>query len=163
MLLSISAYIIFNLSNKDSVTIEEKPIEPNSGVVVPVIEIDEKRTISIEVEFPSDTSEFAVQNAIHGMSHQKVKAADKWGFLPMTQDRIERLIVVVEENSSEYEESKLYLDILNRWLNHDFSRADKDHNAIWRLQQGTIGKATGLLTIEEEKAFIKKHFNIKVE
>ena len=161
LVLGISAYLIFTLGNKGSVTIEEKPTDPKAGVDIPVIEIDEERTVSIEEEFPSSTPEYTVQHAIHGMSHQKVHAEDKWGFLPLTQVRVERLIMVVEENKDEYDESKLYLEILNRWANNDFSRADKDHNAIWTLQQGTVGRASGLLSIEEERAFIKKHFKIK--
>ncbi len=161
--LSLSAYLIFNQWNKGSVTIEEKPIAPKAGIVIPVIEIDEERTMSIEQEFPSSMPEYVVQDAIHGMSHQKVHAEDKWGFLPMTQDRINRLIVVVEENRGKYGEAKLYLEILYRWADNDFSRADKDHNSIWKLQLGTVGKASGLLSIEEERAFIKKHFKIENE
>ncbi|AMQ05897.1 DUF6241 domain-containing protein [Sporosarcina psychrophila] len=159
--LSLSAYLVFNQWNKGSVTIEEKPSGPKAGVVIPVIEIDEKRTIPVEEEFPTSMEEYGIQEALHGMSHQKVAAEDKWGFLPMTQDRVQRLIEVVEANK--YISVPVYLDILNRWANNDFSRADKDHNAIWDLQEGNVGKASGLLSIEEERAFIKKYFKIENE
>ncbi len=130
---------------------------------MPVINIEEKRKIPVEIEFPFTMQEFDIQVAIHGMSHQKVKASDKWGFLPMTQDRIERLIEVVEENESSYENAKTYLNILNRWSNNDFSQSDLDHNLIWKMQNGTVGRATGILTYEEEKEFIKKHYKIEIE
>ncbi|MBO0587167.1 DUF6241 domain-containing protein [Sporosarcina sp. E16_8] len=159
--LCLSAYLIFNQWNKESVTIEEKPAVPKAGVVIPVIEIDEKRKIPVEEEFPTSMEEYGIQEAIHGMSHQKVSAEDKWGFIPMTQDRVARLIEVVEANK--YVSAPVYLDILNRWASNDFTRADKDHNAIWDLQEGNIGKASGLLSIEEERAFIKKHFKIENE
>ena len=161
--LSLSGYLIFNQWNKENLTIEEKSVVPQAGVVIPVIEVDEKRTEPIEIEFPSSMSEYAVQNAIHGMSHQKVKAEDKWGFIPMTHDRINRLIEVVETSSNNYISATVYLDILNRWSNNDFSRVDKDHNAIWDLQEGVVGRATGVFTFEEEKEFIKEHFKIENE
>ena len=80
----------------------------------------------------------------------------------MTQERIERLIEVVEGNKSSYNDSKLYLEILNRWADNDFSRADKDHNAVWSLQGGNVGRAKGIISFEEEKDFIKEHYKIKV-
>lgn len=164
VVLSLSAitlgYITFDA--KDDVTIKESRKITNNETW-PVIEIDEVRTMSVEEEFPSAMPEYIIQEALHGMSHQKVHAEDKWGFLPMTQDRINRLIVVVEESRSKYGESKLYLEILNRWVDNDFSQADKDHNAIWKLQLGTVGKASGLLSADEERAFIKEHFEIENE
>lgn len=111
-----------------------------------------------ETLFPMDMNEGTVQIAIHQMSHQKVKSDKKWGALQITDDRIWRLIEVIEFNRSEYKHAELYLRILHRWAEGDFSQADDDHNAIWELQGGTIGKATGLISAEEEEKYIKKHF-----
>ncbi|MDX1771457.1 MAG: DUF6241 domain-containing protein, partial [Planococcaceae bacterium] len=47
------------------------------------------------------------------------------------------------------------------WEEDDFSRVDEDHNIIWSLQNGTVGRATGILTYEEELRFISKYFNVK--
>lgn len=167
VLLVIVVFFIFNQPKKESLTIKENTVTPEDGdgdgVAVPVIIIDEERKISIEEEFPSAMPEHAVQSAIHGMSHQKVHAEDKWGFLPMTQERIERLIVVVEANKKSYNNPETYLKILNRWSKSDFSHADFDHNLIWDLQDGTVGRAYGTLSIEEERDFIKKHFNIEIK
>lgn len=112
----------------------------------------------IEEAYPLDMNEYALQDAIHQMSHQKVEADKKWGAIHITPELIERLLVVVETNSSEYRHADTYLDILQRWENGDFSKADKDHNKIWDLQNGTVGKATGLLTASEEQKFIERHF-----
>lgn len=147
--------LAFNhFTSKNDVKVSEKTNEKDE----PVIEIVEENPEDLEDEFPLDMSEMEVQSEIHAMSHQKVAAEDKWGFLPMTQDRIMRLLEVVEAN--EYENSQLYINILTKWSKGDFSSADRDHNAIWELQGGTIGRASGLLTPEQEKAFIKEHYDI---
>ncbi|WP_411675014.1 DUF6241 domain-containing protein [Cytobacillus kochii] len=48
--------------------------------------------------------------------------------------------------------------MLDKWSKGDFSNVDNDHNYFWSLQNGTIGKATGILSPEEEEAFIEKYF-----
>ena len=101
-------------------------------------------------------SEEEIQYAIHYMSHQKVKADKKWGHLQITPERIKRLIEVVEKNEREYEHASLYIKILNRWRDNDFSSSVSDHNKIWALQGGSIGKAKRLLSSIEEKEYIKK-------
>ncbi|MFK4998628.1 DUF6241 domain-containing protein [Bacillus sp. N9] len=164
IVLSLTASTVYIVLNQSSVTVEEivtvTQNEDGTNIEEIIIEMDEQRDVALEEEMPDLMTEYAVQEAIHAMSHQKVKADEKWGFLPLTQDRVKRLIEVVEKNEKEYKHSNLYLDILRRWEKHDFSSVDKDHNAIWELQGGTIGKAYGILSVEEEKAFIRQHFNI---
>lgn len=106
-------------------------------------------------EQETDLDEEDIQQYIHGMSHQKVKADEKWVHYTMTEERIQFLLEVVQ--NGDYEHKQLYLDILTRWSKGDFSQADKDHNAVWRLQGGSVGKATGVLTKEEEEAYLEKH------
>ena len=108
--------------------------------------------------FPVDMSEEEIQYAIHHMSHQKVKSNKKWGHLQITPERIQRLIEVVQANEREYGHSSLYINILNRWNENDFSSAVSDHNKIWKLQGGNIGEAKRLLTSKEEKEYIEKYF-----
>ena len=50
------------------------------------------------------------------------------------------------------------IKIVTKWENGDFSEADEDHNYIWKLQKGTLGKARGLLSKEEELLFIEEWF-----
>lgn len=101
----------------------------------------------------SDLTDDEILKYIHGMSHQKVIAKEKWIHYEMTSERIQFLISVVKSGS--YENGELYLDILNRWAEGDFSRADKDHNAIWNVQGGTIGEATGVMSPEEEQQYLE--------
>ncbi|WP_199880701.1 DUF6241 domain-containing protein [Bacillus massiliglaciei] len=56
-----------------------------------------------------DMSEDALRNALHGMSHQKIKANDKWGFIPLTEERVDRLKAVTEAGM--YKEKNVYLGI----------------------------------------------------
>ncbi|CEG25952.1 DUF6241 domain-containing protein [Bacillus sp. B-jedd] len=128
--------------------------------------VDSKRDIYVNSRgqvndkklFSDDMKEYAVQDAIHFMSHQKVKANEKWGSLQLTEERVDRLIDIIEKNKGEYKHDQLYLDILYRWKEGDFSKADEDHNAIWDLKGGTIGKATGVLSPQEEERYIEKNF-----
>ncbi|SFL43106.1 hypothetical protein SAMN04487943_101511 [Gracilibacillus orientalis] len=89
------------------------------------------------------------------MAHQKVYADHMWGFYEITPDRINFLFEVLEIKTYEHED--VYKEILTRWKEGDFSQAVQDHNKIWRLQNGNVGRATRLLTDEEEQAILKKH------
>ncbi|KAB7665875.1 DUF6241 domain-containing protein [Bacillus sp. B1-b2] len=109
----------------------------------------------LALEYPSDMSELDVQDVIHKMSHTKVHAEEKWGYIVPTQEKIDRILAVVKENSAEYDESDLYISILERWSAGDFSNAVEDHNDIWNLQDGTIGEATRLLSAKEEEEYTK--------
>jgi len=132
---------------------------PVSGTVVD--EQEKKRSRSekkMEKQYPSDSDESVIQNAIHQMSHSMVYADKKWGHLEPSKERIERLLEVLEENQSSYENTSLYISILERWQNSDYSHAVSDHNQMWNLQGGTVGKATRLLSKEEMNSYRKKHF-----
>ncbi|MBD3109153.1 hypothetical protein IEO70_12420 [Bacillus sp. AGMB 02131] len=105
-----------------------------------------------------EVTDSKVQSVIHKMSHQKIEADKKWGSLEITKDRLQFLSSEIDENKGNLKHYKTYRDIIDRWLKGDFSRADHDHNAIWRLQNGTIGEATGLLNEAEEAAYIEENF-----
>ena len=157
----ISQYVLTTVETKISKepVVIEGTIDVTSGeTTLEIMEIEAEETI--EEMYPLDMTEAAVQNVLHGMVHQKVEAKEKWSFTPMTQPRIERMIEVVE--ASDHQNGELYLEILNRWVVGDFSRAVYDHNAIWKLQGGTIGKATGLLSPDEEKQFIQQYYDVEL-
>lgn len=102
----------------------------------------------------SELNEAYYREYIHGMSHQKVKANKKWGFYLITQERIDWLLNGLDEISS-----IMKISIVIYWLagaNGDFSQADEDHNTIWRMQNGTVGEAYGVMSEEEEAAYIEQ-------
>lgn len=101
--------------------------------------------------------DYAYQEYIHGMSHQKVKASKKWGFYEIHPSRIQWLLDGLDKVELDHENT--YRDILKKWNNGDFSNVDDDHNAIWGLQNGTVGKATGILSAEAEQAYVNSNGN----
>jgi hypothetical protein len=104
-----------------------------------------------EEKVKTPLSENLIQQYIHAMSHQKVEAKEKWSFFEITDERIDFLLNQLEVN--QYENERLYMEILSSWKEGDFSNAVSQHNAVWDLQEGSIGKATGLLSPKEEEAF----------
>ncbi|WP_342542217.1 DUF6241 domain-containing protein [Paenisporosarcina sp. FSL H8-0542] len=143
---------------------QEAPIIKKDGTIMEkttedggkIIEVKEVRNMPVEEEFPMDMPDFQVGQVIHQMSHQKIEAEEKWGFLPLTAERVARLKEVVE--NGDYQNKSRYISILNRWAENDFTQIDKDHNTIWTMQGGTVGRATGILSYEEEKQFIEKYY-----
>lgn len=144
-------------------------LEPKTGGELKAPVTDEKEPgvhmnfkeaiIDIEKDFPFEMSELSVQNAIHHMSHQKVVADKKWGVLPLTEERVDRLLEVVQHNKEDYKHGSVYEEILLKWQNKDFTSVDKDHNTIWELQGGSVGRATGIMSEKEEQEFIKEKFS----
>ncbi|MGM0836326.1 MAG: DUF6241 domain-containing protein [Bacillota bacterium] len=119
----------------------------------------QESSTTIEEDFAFEMSELAVQNAIHHMSHQKVEADKKWGVLPLTKERVDRLLEVVQHNRNDYKYGSVYEEILLKWQNNNFTSVDDDHNTIWELQDGSVGRATGILSAKEEQAFIEEKFS----
>jgi hypothetical protein len=137
-----------------------KLINPLNEEVEPGVQMNFQENIAtIEEDFPMDMSELAVQNAIHHMSHQKVEADKKWGVLPLTEERVDRLLEVVQHNRNDYKHGSVYEEILLKWQNKNFTRVDDDHNTIWELQDGSVGRATGILSAKEEQEFIEEKFS----
>lgn len=95
-----------------------------------------------------------IQKYIHGMSHQKVIANEMWGYYEIRPGRITWLLEALNK-STELNQKDTYERILTKWNDGDFTSVDKDHNDIWNLQGGNIGKATGIKTAEEEEAYKK--------
>lgn len=104
-----------------------------------------------------DLKDYNFAEYIHRMSHQKVEAENKWGFYKITDKRIDWLLDGLEHTWYDIDNEEVYRDILKRWKNNDFSRVDKDHNEVWKIQGGTDGKATGILNEKEEKAYIESN------
>lgn len=158
----IKVYLDFN---EPSLHVEESPDEEEVNEVVEVGRVEESDlNENEEKEYlnpfheaykQEDLADRNFQDYIHKMSHQKVIADTKWGFYLITEERIDFLLESLEVNYDSLNEGKIYREILMRWKNEDFSRVDQDHNAIWGLQGGSIGEATGILSAEEEKRYIE--------
>jgi hypothetical protein len=107
-----------------------------------------------EPKVKTPLKEELIQQYIHAMSHQKVAADEKWSFFEITEERIDFLLEQLEVNN--YKHDRLYKEILTSWKKGDFSEADRQHNAVWKLQNGSIGEAKGLLSPKAEEAYLQK-------
>lgn len=139
-----------------------------------VAEIDSKTSSEVQSEidksFNSETpqstkeeyekySEGQLIQEVHDMSHQKVYADQKWGASEITADKV--LLLMEEIKSAQFEKAStkdMLLATLESWAMGDFSNAVRDHNQIWKLQNGNIGEATRLLTQKEELLYIEENF-----
>ena len=102
-----------------------------------------KNAVSVEKNDAEDDDLIGIYIDIHHMSHNVIRADEKWGFKNLTLENIRNLIEKAEEVSGTADTDEV-LDILYRWEKGDFSRADKDHNYVWSKLGGTVGIATGV-------------------
>ena len=124
--------------------------------------IDQQQTAKIggvqyDIGIDASSSEDAVINVMHKMTHQKVKAEEKWGAIPMTPETINQVYDIVK--NSQFKRKQDLLAILEKWKTGNFTQIDTDHNYFWQYQGGTIGKAYGIMTQTEEQTFILNNFN----
>lgn len=89
-----------------------------------------------------------IKKDMHHMTHEVIIADQKWGRKPLTEENINMLILELEllepEEVRDQSIKNKLIEILYKWKDGDLSTADEDHNYIWKLQGGTIGKATGV-------------------
>lgn len=97
-----------------------------------------------------------IQTALHEMAHQKTKADQKWGYIFITQERIESLLEII--NSNDVAQKSTYVDILERWKQGKYEKVDTDHNKIWKLQSGNLGEGKGVMSQAEQKELINQVF-----
>ncbi|WP_026565781.1 DUF6241 domain-containing protein [Bacillus sp. UNC41MFS5] len=112
--------------------------------------------VQYDIGINDSSSQDAVIEVMHKMTHQKVKAKEKWGAIPMISDTINQVYTIVE--NSEFEQKDDLLAILDKWKKGTFSEVDDDHNYFWTYQGGTVGKAYGILSKAEEETFILNNF-----
>ena len=105
-----------------------------------------------------DMDEERVQIYLHQMTHQKIVADKKRGAVEMSEENITNMLKIVKENYDYYEHSEFYEQTLLAWQDDDFSNAVSVHNTIWNWHNGTVGRATGLMTAEQEAEYVEDHF-----
>ena len=139
------------LKKNDPVTTKEAQTIIEKGFAAPV---SSKVTEKYET-----MSEGELIQEVHNMTHQKVKADKKWGASEITADKVKLLYKVIRNKEFKNSNNKqMLLEILEPWTNQDFSKSVSAHNKIWSYQKGNIGKATRLLTPEEELDYIEEEF-----
>ena len=109
-------------------------------------------------EDDADMSEVDLQILLHQMTHQKISAGKKKGAVEMTQKNIDDLLLIVQANKHLYEHGPFYEDALTEWQQGNFSNTVTVHNTIWDWHDGLVGRATGLMSAEEEQRFVEENF-----
>lgn len=85
-------------------------------------------------------------DTIHKMANEVVIADKKWGRIEMNEKNINTVTVQVLASYMAKERKTELLRILGLWKQGDFRGAHHDHNYVWELLGGTVGKATGVDT-----------------
>ncbi|MDR4945773.1 DUF6241 domain-containing protein [Neobacillus cucumis] len=109
----------------------------------------------------STSSEEAVENIMHQMTHQKVIADQKWGAIPMIPDTINQVYKVVKD--SDFPDKDDLMSMLEDWKAGNFSHAASNHNYLWERLGGTVGEAMGIASPEEEAEYVLENFSSKVK
>lgn len=144
-------FIVQNSSGGGEITKVADTIEGRDGKV----EAAEK--VGTEEE-DADMKEIRLQINLHQMTHQKIIASKKKGAVEMTTENITDLLTIVTANKHHYEHGDFYETALTEWQQGDFSNAVNIHNTIWEWHKGNVGKATGLMSAEQEQDFVDQHF-----
>ncbi|PRS26900.1 hypothetical protein C6W19_24195 [Bacillus sp. RJGP41] len=98
-----------------------------------------------------------VMKTMHSMTHQKVVSEEKWYNLEMNSENINALYNFIDDSEIIDYKSEL-LRIVGKWKEGNFDDIVEEHNYLWGEQNGNVGKATGVLTPEEEAQFVKLNF-----
>ncbi|MFD1174492.1 DUF6241 domain-containing protein [Oceanobacillus picturae] len=149
-------------ADKQSVTVSRKqdPINNKVENQEDLTELDkvlseiDEGTLKLDID--ENTDQIKIMDIMHQMTHQKVKAQKKWGYIPMHPKTVSQVYNVVKD--SNFERKTDLMDILEDWKSGDFSHVDRDHNFFWESQEGTVGKAYGLQTLPGEIQLIKQNF-----
>ncbi|MDP4549803.1 DUF6241 domain-containing protein [Alkalihalobacillus macyae] len=159
IVLGLTYWFISDLdTSSEKETVSSKSASDKSEPIDEDRYLDDGKPLISEDGIPSEGK---FQEYMHGMTHQKVVAKQKWGLYQITDERIDRMLGVLDEikgTSDEYEHFDFYLETLNEWDEGNFQNAVDVHNYIWGLNGGTIGKAKRLMTNEEEQKYIEKHY-----
>ncbi len=169
LLLSITTIVILTLglaywliSDMNANLMEEKGLTEPSGEqseeeIDPERYVDEGANSTANDDIPSESH---FMSTLHGMTHQKVLADEKWTLVEMTDTRIDDMLSILDKvkDKGQYEHYDLYYNALTKWKNGNFENAVDVHNQLWSMKSGTVGRANRLLTADEEQAFVEEHY-----
>ncbi|MDR7079776.1 hypothetical protein J2Y03_004834 [Neobacillus niacini] len=121
---------------------------------------DDITQAKITLGIDQSPSEGELLEILHNMTHQKVRSEEKWGFVHMTEVNLLAVKEVLQENPA-FNQNIDMLAIVTDWLNNDFSNIVAEHNSMWKMKDGSVGKAYGILSPSEEAALVKEQFGVR--
>ncbi len=160
LLIIVFTAVYISFDKRSSETMSDISVSPQDQAEAKA-ELDKRFEASTsQGEMPKYEKESEIQllQEVHGMTHQKVAAEEKWGSIEITKDKVLKLYEVVENKQFEDNDIQtMILDTIEPWTHGDFSNAVRAHNNIWDYLDGNVGKASRLLTPVEEQRFIEKN------
>ncbi|KYG32975.1 DUF6241 domain-containing protein [Priestia endophytica] len=108
------------------------------------------------LEVPENPTGKDIENIMHKMIHQKVRAERKTGAVRMTPEAIDEVIELI--NNVQPSNSQELLKMANHWKNGNYEHVVEEHNYFWSREGGDIGKAYGRASLMEENEFIRQNF-----
>lgn len=151
--LAVSAGLTFGIISWDNDNTKQQKESKDPETVV-----TESFNEDVEVPKYEDFTDYELKKEVHGMTHQKVKASEKWYYSQITVNKVKALYEEIKNRDFEDPKLKQILLQIETWLEGDFTNVVSVHNQIWEYDNGTIGKASGYLSPEEEKEFIIEHY-----
>ncbi|PLR95725.1 DUF6241 domain-containing protein [Bacillus sp. T33-2] len=112
--------------------------------------------IEYDTGLTPESTEDQVMGVMHKMTHQKVRAERKFGAIPMVEDTVSQVYDIV--SNSNFAEKEKLLEIAGNWKKGWFDNIHSDHNFLWEHQEGSVGKAYGVLSSAEENEFVRENF-----
>lgn len=116
-------------------------------------------------DYKGDSKIHSILVEMHEMANTLIVADKVWGELPITEDRIKRLLEeiptlkAVPKEEMDIMKSKL-IEILLAWQHKDYSDAVRQHNYIWRELGGEFGRAYDL---REEYKKLEYGYNDRIK
>jgi Family of unknown function (DUF6241) len=125
---------------------------------------DEREHSTKDIIIPPE-NEF--MNNIYGMTNQKVFVeSDPFievheDYIEITDERIEYMLAILEKakEKDQYQNYEFYYNTLSEWKKGNFENSVDVHNQIREFNRRYGNKAIRLLTKDEEKEYIEKHFD----
>jgi predicted negative regulator of RcsB-dependent stress response len=121
---------------------------------------DDINQAKIALHIDQAPSEKDLLEILHNMTHQKVRSEEKWGFVQINEVNLLAVKEVLQENPA-FNQNIDMLAIVTDWLNNDFGNVVAEHNSIWKMKNGSVGKAYGILSPSEEAALVREQFGVK--
>ncbi|MFB3167719.1 DUF6241 domain-containing protein [Neobacillus sp. 179-C4.2 HS] len=121
---------------------------------------DDINQAKIALQIDQAPSEKDLLEILHNMTHQKVRSEEKWGFVQINEVNLLAVKEVLQENPAFNQDIDM-LTIVTVWLNNDFGNIVAEHNSIWKMKNGSVGKAYGILSPSEEAALVREQFGVK--
>lgn len=141
LVVTLASYALLS-KRKDSKSIEQKVEETVTENTAPL-------TIDKDITQQDVDTEDIIED-MHKMANTITIATEEIGQITITRDMVEELIVRTQKcNNSKKAQ---LLAILTRWEQGDFSHAIDDHNYVWSLLEGDVGKAHSIDEVQVEAA-----------